>query len=297
MRLLRAATLTVADISKTATLYQQWLRYRSIESGVVSKALAESFGAPRSAGRPYCTMQPESGADIFLRLIEGDPHPDYRPLRTYGWAAIEICVQDVLAVNAEMEKSPFTIIGPPRELDGLPAIYPMQVQGPDNEIIYLTQIRSDLASYDLPRAQSMIDHLFILVLANSDMKGALQWVQDVLGLSFGRSMKIIYTMLANSFGADADRKFELTTVVHERDVFLEFDQYPPQAVPRPAHADQLPPGIAAASLVIPDFSERLAQWTDWMIAPPVIHDGALYAGRLSTSLRGPDGTMFEVIAP
>jgi catechol 2,3-dioxygenase-like lactoylglutathione lyase family enzyme len=297
MRLLRAATLTVRDVAASQALYAEWLNYRTVEQARLQPALAEAWGAPEAADAPYAIMQPESGADIFLRFVQAAPHPDYRPLRTYGWAAIEICVQDVLAVNARMERSPFKIIGPPRDLDGLPAIFPMQVQGPDDEIVYLTQIRGDLASYDLPRAQSLIDHLFILVLANSDMQGALHWAQSVLGLSFGRSMKIIYTMLANSFSTPPERLFELCTVVHERDVFLEFDQYPPQATPRPNHPGGLPPGIALASLLIPDFDARMPQWADWAIAAPIAHDSILYAGRRSVTLRGPDGVLFEVIAP
>lgn len=296
MRLLRAATMTVADLARTQALYSAWLGYRTVESGVVSAALAASWGAPESAGARMALMQPESGADIFLRCVEQTPHPDYRALRSYGWAAIEICVQDVLAVNARMEKSPFKIIGPPKELDGLPAIFPMQVQGPDDEIVYLTQIRSDLPNYDLPRAQSLIDHLFILVLAASDMKGAVHWAQDTLGLSFGRAMKIVYTMLTNSFATPPERLYELCTLLHDRDVFFECDQYPPQATPRPAFVGCLPPGIVSASLRIPDFTARLAQWQDWMIAPPAVHAGALYAGKHSATLRGPDGTLYEVIA-
>ena len=51
--------------------------------------------------------------------------------------------------------SPFEIIGPPREIDGVPAIYPLQVRGPDEEIVYLTQIRADLpavAAWDAIRS-------------------------------------------------------------------------------------------------------------------------------------------------
>ena len=297
MRLLRAATLTVSDLARSVGLYGQWLEYRCVQEGEVSPALAAAWGAPASAGQPFALLQPHSGAEIFLRFVQQPTHPDYLPLRSYGWAAVEICVQDVLAVNARMERSPFKIIGPPKELDGLPAIFPMQVQGPDGEIVYLTQIRADLASYDLPRAQSLIDHLFILVVANSDMKGALAWAQEQLGLSFGRAMRIQYTMLAQSFGTPPDRLFELCTGVHERDVFLEFDQYPPAATPRPQFNAMLPPGAAMGTFHIPDFASRQSAWADWIIAPPARYDGPLYAGRLSATLRGPDGTLFEVIAP
>src|SRR5690606_18824638 len=98
--------------------------------------------------------------------------PEYAPLRTFGWAAIEICVQDTLTTFARMSEPdcPFEVIGPPRELDGMPMIFPMQVKGPDGEIVYLTQIRSDPPGMALPRAESAIDRLFILVLACSDLQ-------------------------------------------------------------------------------------------------------------------------------
>jgi len=128
-------------------------------------------------------MEPASGTDIYLRLIEQPAHPDFVPLRSYGWAAIEICVEDVLAANERILESPFEVIGPPREIDGLPAIYPMQVRGPDQEIVYLTQIREDLPEFDLPRAEAPIDRLFILVLACSDMHASLDWIEERIGFA------------------------------------------------------------------------------------------------------------------
>jgi catechol 2,3-dioxygenase-like lactoylglutathione lyase family enzyme len=296
MRCLRAATITVADLARTRAAYETWLGYVCVEEGPLDEAIAESLDSPRSAGRRACLMRPASGTDIFLRFIEGDPHPDYRPLRSYGWTAIEICVEDVLAVNARMEKSPFKIIGPPREIDGLPAIFAMQVKGPDDEIVYLTQIRDDLPAYDLPRAKSFIDHLFILVLASADLAGALAFVQNRFGLSLGRELEIQYTMLAEAFATPPERLYRLATVTHERDVFIEVDQFPPWATPRPQHAGALPPGIAAATLMLPDFAARLEALAPWLIAPASVKPGALYAGRASATVRGPDGTLFEVMA-
>jgi catechol 2,3-dioxygenase-like lactoylglutathione lyase family enzyme len=296
MRLLRAATLTVADVAHTEALYSEWLDYRTVEKGALEARIAQSLGAPASAGRKSVVMQPSSGAPVYLRFVEGDPHPDFKPLRTYGWQAVEICVQDVLAVNERMKKSPFEIIGPPRELDGMPAIFPMQVKGPDQEIVYLTQIRDDLPSYDLPRAESLIDKLFILVLACSDLKGTLNFASDKLGLSFGRDMAITYTMLANAFNVPHSRKFTIATVIHERDVFLEFDQMPPWATARPCHAGQLSPGVSACTLLTPDFDARINALEEWIIAPPVRHDGAIYDGRLSATVRGPDGTLYELVS-
>lgn len=290
MRLLRAATLTVADPEATARRYAEWLDYAVVERGAVDAALAASWGTPASVGRPFVLCRPASGADIFLRFVAGEPPADYRPLRTYGWAAVEICVQDTPAVNDRMQRSPFTIIGEPKALEGLPTIFPMQVRGPDQEIVYLTQINGDLPDQDLPRARSLIDHLFILVLACSDMDASARWLEQALRLQAGRTIELVYSMLNDAFDLPKDRRHALATLVHGRDVFLEVDQYPPEATARPTRAGELPPGVALCTLLHPEF-DSLGGW----IAPPLARPGALYGGRRSGALRGPDGVLVEVV--
>ena len=290
MELLRCATLTVADPEATAARYVEWLDYAVVERGPVSVALAESWGCPASTGRASVVCRPASGANVFLRFVEGQTPPDYRPLRTYGWAAIEVCAQDTLAVDARMERSPFQVIGPPRELDGLPAIFPMQVKGPDQEIVYLTQIRDNLPAYDLPRAASLIDKLFIIVLACSDLQASLDWFERELKLSAGRSMDLVYTMINAAFGLPADTKHTLATMVHGRDCFLELDQYPVATTTRPTEPGALPPGIAMTTFRHPDF-DTLSGW----IASPAVRDGAVYGCKRSGTLRAPDGTLVEVV--
>jgi len=290
MELLRAATLTVPDPEAAAARYGAWFDYSVAERGVVPQDLAESWGCPASAGRAFIVCRPASGADVFIRFVEGRTPSDYRPLRTFGWAAIEICVQDTLAVNARMERSPFQIIGPPRELDGLPAIFPMQVKGPDQEIVYLTEIRDNLPAFDLPRAQALIDRLFILVLACSDLQTSLDWFERELKLSPGRSMDIVYTMIANAFGLPHEQKHTIATMIHQRDCFLELDQYPDAATPRPTEPGALPPGVAMTTFRHPDF-DALSGW----IAPPIAREGTVYGGRRSGTLRAPDGILVEVV--
>ena len=250
-----------------------------------------------TAGAPLAVLRPASGAGIYLRFVEQPPHPDYVPLRSYGWAAIEICVTDVLAANERMLAAPeFEIIGPPREIDGLPAIYPMQMQGPDGEIVYLTQIRDNLPAFDLPRATTLIDHLFILVMACSDMAASLAWMERYAGMSIGRErMEIVYTMLANAFGLPHEQLHAIATMVHGRDVFLELDQYPPEAVPRPRHDGWLPPGVAVGSFWHPDFDRLAANAGDVAVGTPATHASAIYGGKPALTLRDRDGTLIELI--
>jgi hypothetical protein len=291
VKLLRAATLTVADPEVSAGLYAKWFDYRIVDEGAVDTALAHSWDAPRVAGRRFVTMAPASGADVYVRFITADPVASYLPLRSHGWAAIEICVEDVLLVNERMRASPFEIIGPPREIDGLPAIYPMQVRGPDQEIVYLTQIRDDLPAYDLPRAASLIDKLFILVLACSDLDASLRWFESHARLLPGRKMDIVYTMLAQAFDLPLGDLHTIATMIHERDVFLELDQYPAAATPRPTLPGCLPPGISLATFKHPEFDRLEGPW----ILPPAPRSGVVYGDARSGTMRAPDGTLVEIV--
>jgi len=290
--MLRAATLTSADLDATIARYRDWLDYQVVESGEVPEALAASWGAPASAHRRYVLLQPASSEPVFLRFVEGDAHPGFRPLRTYGWAAIELCVRDTLAVNARLEHSPFRIIGPPRELDGLPTIFPMQIEGPDGDIVFLTQIRGDLPEYDLPRARTLIDRLFILVLACSDIGESMRWFSTTLGVQLGRQLEILYSVLSAAFGLPESQRHVIATGVDGRDCFMEFDQYPQEASARPGRADALKPGIALATLAHAHFDSVPAR--EWILPPRPVN-GLLYAGRRAGTLRAPDGTLVEVI--
>ena len=292
LHLLRAGTVSVASVASSRQIYARWLDYETVEQGEIGASLAASWGAPGMAGAPYAVLRPASKTGIYLRLIETPPMPGFVPLVTYGWAALEFCVLDVLAVNKRLLDSPFEIIGPPRRIEGLDAIYPMQVQGPDGEICYFTQINSDLPGFTLPRARSFIDHLFINVLASSDMRAAQRWMVRHLGFGIGReAMEIVYTMLAKAFGTPMDQLYTISTMVHETDVFLEVDQMPNAAAPRATHDGMLPPGIAITTFHVPDLDAITAP----CLGVPQLHDSKLYHGQRSITVADPDGTLFELV--
>jgi catechol 2,3-dioxygenase-like lactoylglutathione lyase family enzyme len=286
LRLLRAATLRSADINTSARRYQEFLGYRLVESGAISPALAASWGTPGMSGRPYHVLAPASGAPVYLRFVEGCIPADYQPLRTYGWGAIELCVQDVQATHARLQDSPFTIIGPPKALDGAPSIWPMQVQGPDGEIVFLTEIRADSPQARLPRAASPVDCLFIAVLACQDIAAARAWFTTNLGLSGAPDFELAYTTLSRAFGLPMAHKHRIAVLGHDGDAFLQLDQYPQEATTRPTAAGELPPGVAMISFLIPAAESSNA---------PEI-PGIINAGGSSRVIRTPQGAFAELIA-
>ena len=294
MNLLRCATHIVADLDAATTRFSQWLDYRVVEQGEVAADLAASWDAPASAARRYAVMQPASGADVFLRFIEGDAVPDYLPIRSYGWAAIEICVQDVLAVNARMlhPNSPYPVIGPPTKIAGIDTIHPMQVRGPDQETLYFTEITTDAPDSGLPTAHSPIDKLFILVLACRDMHASVDWFAANLKLDMTNPIAIRYSMIAHAFDLPISDLHEIVTAKWQGDVFLEFDQYPAGTVVRPQHEGALPPGVAICTLIHPAFDTLDLDW----FSAPVVRDGPLYAGRRVGMVKTPEGALLEIVA-
>ena len=292
MILLRGATVTVASLDRSIELYTRHLNYRLIETGSVDSDVAESWQAPGVTGHAYAVLQPASGRDIYLRFVEQEPVPGFRALRTYGWNAIELCVSDVREVYARLKDSPFEIIGPPRENPGLANIHPMQIKGPDEEVVFLTQINADTPPYKLPRAQSLIDQVFIMVIGCRDVAAATTWFEVNLGLERGEDLKIAYTMLAKAYGKDLSTQYQLTTLMHDFDIFVEVDQYPAEATERHKQNGMLPPGCAITTFWHPEFD--LIQRAQSNAAQT--HAGVLYDGKKSLLLEGPDGALVEVVA-
>jgi hypothetical protein len=292
MNRLRAATVSVVDCEATAHTYARWLGYRTVERGRIGAALARSWGAPEAAGRNFVVMQPASGAPVFLRFVEAPRVPAYRALRSFGWAALELCVQDVQAVARSLLDSPFEIIGPPADVPGLPSIHPMQVQGPDGEVLYLTEILRGGPGSGLPSARSPVDTLFIAVLACADMAGSAAWFSARFDVAVAPPVSIPYRMLARAFGLPREQLHTLTTASDAGGkICLEFDQYPAAATTRPRHGGHLPPGMAICTLTHPDPGAIDGPW----LSPPARYPGRVYDGRLSGTLLTPEGALVEVV--
>ena len=295
MRLIRAATLTVSDLETSKSLYCDWLEYKCVEQGFIPEGLAASWGTPKTTGQAFAILQPASNAEVYIRLIEQPTVPDYEALLTYGWAAIEICNQNTLKVNSRMERSPFEIIGSPKELEGLPAIFPMQVKGPDKEIVYLTEIRDDPTIDYLPRAESLIDKLFILVMACSNIDTTAAWFKKRLLIEKAETMEIVYSMINSAFNLPSDTKHALATLRHEGDVFLEIDAYPKETSIRSSHDGMLAPFAAIGSFMHPEFEKLMDINKGHWITPPTQQEGVIYKGKRAGSLRDPGGTLIEII--
>lgn len=283
--------ITTPDLGAALTDYAGILGLTVVEQTTLSGDLAASWGCPASAGAAMAILQPTSGAPCFVRLVEQPVPHDFAPTRTFGWAAYEFSVQDVYGWPEKLTGSGFDIVGPPKEIAGLPYFIPMQVTGRGREMLYLNEVRENTPSSDLPKAAAPVDKIFICILATPDRPGAVDWYKRTLGLDEGGTYTIEYTMLNKAFALPDGTQHSLTMVQAGRNPIAEVDAYPAAATPRAYPPGTLPPGNALVTLAVDSLDRPGLDW----IAPPVARDGPLYGGRRACTVRGPAGELLELI--
>lgn len=279
-------TLTTPDLDAALADYRDRLGLKLTEQGQIAQDRATGWGCPANVGDRYAVLTPTSGAPCFLRLVEQPVPDDFVPTRSFGWAAFEITVQDVYGWPAKLEGSGFDIIGPPREIEGLPYFVAMQMLGRGREMIYLNEVRQNTPSSDLPKAVSSVDHIFIVILACADREAALDWYRDRIGLDIGGSYTIEYTMINKAFGLPDGTESTITMVQKGRLPIIEVDGYPAAATVRPGASDRLPAGNAMVTLAV----ENLVALGLDFIAPPARIDG-----KRTATVFGPAGERLELV--
>ena len=289
---IKCGTVTTPMFEASLDDYTGVLKLDVAEQGTVSESLAASWNTPGSAGKRYALLQPKSGAACFIRLVEGSHVADYRPLRSYGWAALEITVEDVWKLHeAILEHGVFEVIGPPKLVDGFTNFIPMQVVGRAGEVLYLNKVNHSMPGTDLPQANSWVDHIFITILAAPDREAAVAFYREQIGFPEGDTYELIYSIINKAFGLPEDRKCKITMTQVGKLPGNEVDDYPAATTPRPAAAGELPPGVAMISYLVDDLDTVTAPF----LTPPARREGPLYAGRRSASVIGAAGELLELI--
>lgn len=270
--------------------YRDRLGLALVEQALVTTKLADSWGAPGVAGARCATLQPQSGAHCFIRLVEQALPSDFRPTRTFGWAAYELTVEDVYGWPDRLAASGFEIVGPPKPIEGLPYFVPMQVLGRGREMIYLNEVACDTPSSDLPKARSLTDQIFIVILATPDREGTMRWYQERLGLDAGGTYTLEYTMINKAFGLPAGTQSTISMLQKGRLPIIEVDGYPTGATERGAPDGMLPPGNALVTLAVDNLKLDAP-----FISEPEVQAGPVYGGRRSATVRGPAGELLELV--
>ena len=294
---IKMGTMAAADLQPVEDRFKRWLGYSVVERGQISEALSSSWGTPDMTERDYILMQPESGADVFIRAVKIDEVAGFRGMTTFGWNCFEIVVDDLYAVNDTLLDSPWEIIGGPASLGGnFASIHAMQMIGPSQEVLYLTE-QTDKESTLLPDPGGPVGRTFILVLGGPDVGAIMNFYGSKFSIAVGEPNEGTNTLVNKALDLPDDYKLDIGFMpLGEPGNFLEIDGYPESAGPRPRAQGQLPPGNALCSFSVNDLDELDL---DYISAP--VQDSSLaysslaYGGHRSATFVGPAGELTELI--
>ncbi len=292
---LHCATITVPDARAAAQQYAAALGMARLESGLIAPELARSWDAEHLAGARYELVGPTDGDQplCFIRFVEQAPTPGFTPYLSTGWTALEFTVGDSDHAIHTLRQAGFTVVGEAADLDfAAGALRAGQVAGPYGEILYLTQVKSQLSGFALPQRQEGVGKLFICILVSDNMQECIAHYVNALGCEERGGFATEVPFIARYHGLAEDTLITLGTVEIAPENYLEIDQMPAPVPQREVAPGFLLPGIAIISVKgDPEGSAAAAS----AIAEPLAGEGAVYSGARVVTLRGFHGELIEVI--
>jgi len=278
-------TISVLNLGSVENAYKDYLGYTAFDKGTLTTEVADAWDAEKMAGRNFLVMQPSSGEHVYLRFIENPVTEGHAAMTTHGWNATELLVKDPDTLAKQLASSPFTIIGPPKDLWAAPdAPRAMQVRGPADEILYLT--RHSGFTYD-----AFVDRVFIMVMAGSSMANLTDYYSNKMGLSVGDPTPFAITVISRVQNLPADTTYPLAIATVSKQFLIEMDEYPASAGPRPVTEGYLPPGTSMVTFEVEDLEAFDVAWR----ATPRTLDGLTYRGRRTAVTVGPSGEWIELL--
>ena len=292
LKYIATVTLLVNHLSVVEGPYQEHLGYQPVHRGVIPVEQANLWAAPAMAGRPFVILRPASGKPVYLRFIEDPSVTPPEPGTTFGWSALENIVQDPDALVRKLAGSPFTVVGPPKDLWKAPdAPRAMQVIGPSREFLYFTRVIPSAFSIPMTPAATPVDRVFIMVVAGPSMPALQEFYGKSLGLPVGAASPWQIDVMSKALGLPPETRYPLAVAPLPREFLVELDEYPAPARPRPLRPGSLPAGPAMVTFGVDHLDDLHVNWR----APPARITEFPYSGQEAAVTVGPAGEWLEFV--
>jgi len=251
-----AVTISTSDLNKMVEVYQEFLRYRVTKSGQITSKESSAWGAENLTNADYVVMQPEKSDDFSFRFIHQPYQSNYIAFKSVGWNAAELIVEDVDGLAVQLENSPFKIIGAPADLSFTKDIRAMQVMGPANEILYLTQFKNKVPEFDSPKPRCSVDQTFIVVLAGKSLDEMQGYFHANFKLPKATVIESRIRSISRVFNFPEDTKYKAAALALKDQSMIELDELPKEGNDRISLDGYLPAGIAMVSFLYYESSEK-----------------------------------------
>jgi hypothetical protein len=251
-----AVTISTSNLNKMVEVYQEFLRYRVTKSGQITSKESSAWGAENITDADYVVMQPEKSDDFSFRFIHQPDQSNYIAFKSAGWNAAELIVEDVDGLAVKLENSPFKIIGAPADLSFTKDIRAMQVMGPANEILYLTQFKKIVPEFDSPKPRCFVDQTFIVVLAGKSLNEMQDYFHENFALAKATIIESRIRSISRVFNYPEDTKYKAAALTLKGQSMIELDELPKEGSKRSSLEGYLPAGIAMVSFYYYESSEK-----------------------------------------
>lgn len=240
-------TVTAPDLAQVEANYTQYFDYAVAARNPLSRELAELWGCPALAGRATLTLAPAAGTECVFRFIENETDSGYVPFASYGWNAAEIMVQNVDAMAERLRGSDFRVIGEPANLSFSDDIRAMQVLGPGQELLYLTEFKKQLPGLVVPEARCAVDRVFIVILGGASMTQLQEFYATRFGVPGADVVESRVKGISAAFGNSPEHRYPIAALPLNDKTLIEVDEMPQQATTRRVADGALPAGISVVS--------------------------------------------------
>ncbi len=215
-------TLVAADGAALVEAYTGWMHQQVSHACTLDGDTASAIGYPDLTGRDSWILANRKGRE-WLQVIDFPEATSRDSLACFGWLAMEVLVEDVDSLAADLADSPFELLRAPADLDVSDKIRACQVRGPAGEILYLTQVRGEVPPFDLPSCDAPVDHLFIPVLSTPSRDDSLAEYSGISG-NDGISFDTRITVVNQARGFELERRHPVATLQLAGKALVEIDQ-------------------------------------------------------------------------
>ena len=246
---IETVTILTHDLAASAAMYISAFGWQIKETEYKLRIQeANRWQAPNLIGARVLEV---SGINGGVRFIESTEHQKPEPLRTFGWSSLEICVDDVHKYVAQAVAAGFTVLNEAVPLSGSSKPLPLiaaQLAGINGEVIYITQILSEVPNFELPDVSKESGSIFICVLGASDLEKSREVLESQFEVRRASDREVAIRVINRVYEKPLDTLHRLSSLQLAGRNAIEIDQLPTEGVRREVAPNDLPAGISVVTV-------------------------------------------------
>ena len=242
-------TILTRDLSKSAAMYISafgWqVKETEYQMGVEE---ANRWQATNLIGAKVLQV---SGINGGVRFIQSTGYKNPLPLRTFGWSALEICVDDVHKYVAQAVEAGFEVLNEAVPLSGAAKPLPLiaaQLAGLNGEVVYITQILSEVPNFELPDVSKESGSIFICVLGASDLEKSREVIESNFEVRRASDREVAIRVINRVYEKPLATLHRLSSLQLAGRNAIEIDHLPIEGVQREVAPNDLAAGISIVTV-------------------------------------------------